>query len=194
MKLQKVSPWVFSLLIHAIPVILLSLNLMGGKGNGDQAAGEKDGTTSQEPEHPELVNITVIDAPPPMPESEPEKTPEPEPQPLAQDDDDSMPSLDKEFLDLLKTRPPVVDENCYLSFNGIGVEYKNVGKLEVGRVYPGYPAERAGIKPGDLIKTVTGEDIIGPEGTSFQLQITRDGRTWIQTLKREKICFKRNEK
>lgn len=192
MKLQKVSPWVFSLIIHAIPVLLLSLNLMGGKGNA--AAGEENGVEQQEPEHRELTDITIIEAPPEMPEPEPEQTPEPEPQPLAQDDDESIPSLDKEFIDLLKNRPPVVepDDDCFMHFNGIGVEYSNVTKKTVGRTYPGYPAERAGLQPGDVIETVTGEDIIGQVGTSFELRITRNGRTWTQTLTREKICFKRN--
>jgi serine protease Do len=63
--------------------------------------------------------------------------------------------------------------------------------VEVKRVEEGSPAEKAGIKPGDVLLTYNGENILGaqqlgrlvaetPEGRKIRIQLWRDGKA--QTL------------
>jgi len=82
------------------------------------------------------------------------------------------------------------------SFTGIGVEMTQMDKeLYVVRVFPGSPAEKAGVLPGDTIVGVggillEGEDLIhqatemirGPKGTPVTLEILRPGRQEIIVL------------
>ncbi|MPZ68161.1 MAG: PDZ domain-containing protein [Actinobacteria bacterium] len=73
-------------------------------------------------------------------------------------------------------------------FSGIGVWLKEKGKvLEIVSVLPSTPALEAGLKRGDVIRTVDGQDVSklasddvinrvkGPEGTEVDLGIERDG-------------------
>ncbi|HEY7306716.1 MAG TPA: PDZ domain-containing protein [Bryobacteraceae bacterium] len=65
--------------------------------------------------------------------------------------------------------------------------------VEIARVEPGSPAEEAGIKPGDVLLTYNGENILGaqqlgrlvaetPQGRKIRLQYWRDGRTETTTV------------
>ncbi|MBI5242798.1 MAG: S41 family peptidase [Elusimicrobia bacterium] len=77
------------------------------------------------------------------------------------------------------------------SFSGIGAGLKKKEKGEgqgIAYTMPGSPAEKAGLKPGDVIAAVDGEDIRplsqddatkkirGPEGTPVRLSILRTGQ------------------
>jgi carboxyl-terminal processing protease len=91
------------------------------------------------------------------------------------------------------------------SYEGIGA-YVDVGGdfLTITNPIPGSPAEKAGLKPGDQIIKVNGEDmtgvdpeaarrkVIGPAGTSVHLTIARPGQAQpIEVdVKREKIVVK----
>ena len=75
-------------------------------------------------------------------------------------------------------------------YSGIGASITSPGPndlVEVAQVFPNSPAEKAGVKKGDKIKTVNGEDmagrtseevankIKGPEGTTVNIVFIRNG-------------------
>jgi len=75
-------------------------------------------------------------------------------------------------------------------YSGIGASITSPGPndlVEVAQVFPNSPAEKAGVKKGDKIKTVNGEDMLGltseevankikgPEGTTVNIVFIRNG-------------------
>jgi len=88
------------------------------------------------------------------------------------------------------------------SFSGIGAGMKKKEKgegLGIAYTLPGSPAEKAGLKPGDVIVAVDGTDIRplpqeeatrrirGAEGAPVKLDLSRDGKTLEVTLVRGKV-------
>jgi carboxyl-terminal processing protease len=103
--------------------------------------------------------------------------------------------------------PAMVKQESELTqgqFEGIGVEVqmKN-GAIVVVAPFDGSPAQRAGLRPGDIIAKVNGRDvtslpldqvvalILGPAGTSVTLTIMNpdDGQTHDVTLVRARIAM-----
>ncbi|APV45345.1 carboxyl-terminal processing protease [Dehalogenimonas formicexedens] len=93
-----------------------------------------------------------------------------------------------------------LQQNFEGSYVGIGAEMAvRDGAVIVLTVYPGSPAARAGIMPGDHIVTVDGTStegmtiaelaplVRGDAGTSVTLGIERDGASLLFTMAREKI-------
>ncbi len=85
-------------------------------------------------------------------------------------------------------------------FSGIGAEVGvRDGKLVIIAPLPGTPAERAGLKPGDVLLAIDGEDtygmpvdvaiskIRGERGTSVTLRLERDGEAKTTPIQRETI-------
>jgi carboxyl-terminal processing protease len=75
-------------------------------------------------------------------------------------------------------------------YSGIGASITSPGPndlVEVAQVFPNSPAEKAGVKKGDKIKTVNGQDMLGltseevankikgPEGTTVSIVFVRNG-------------------
>ena len=75
-------------------------------------------------------------------------------------------------------------------YSGIGATITSPGPnelVEVAQVFPNSPAEKAGVKKGDKIKTVNGEEMLGltseevankikgPEGTTVKIVFVRNG-------------------
>ena len=89
-------------------------------------------------------------------------------------------------------------------YHGIGVliTMTEEGYIEILRVYPGTPAEDAGLRAGDLITAVDGvpiegsdgkaydeavEHIRGEDGTQVELTLERDGQTFTQSVYRADV-------
>jgi carboxyl-terminal processing protease len=103
--------------------------------------------------------------------------------------------------------PAMVKQESQLTqgeFEGIGVEVQTKnGAIVVVAPIDGTPAQRAGLRPGDIITKVNGRDItglpldqvvgmiLGPTGTSVTLTILRpgDGQTRDVTLVRARIAM-----
>jgi S1-C subfamily serine protease len=87
--------------------------------------------------------------------------------------------------DLLATGRPARPQNAWLGLFATDLE----GKVFVVGVYADAPAERAGLKPGDLVVSVAGEPVeslaaffrkvwsIGPPGVTVPLVVSREGET-----------------
>jgi carboxyl-terminal processing protease len=87
-------------------------------------------------------------------------------------------------------------------YGGIGSLVRNSGDyVVISEVYKGFPADKAGIKPGDLLKKVDGvslkglptekvsEKLKGNPGTDINLTIDRNGKEEELAIKREKIAM-----
>ncbi|MFI2366832.1 S41 family peptidase [Streptomyces sp. NPDC018833] len=82
-------------------------------------------------------------------------------------------------------------------YTGVGLRTRRSGgRTEVAEVQKGGPADRAGIRPGDRLRTVDGQEVArrpvtdvvallrGADGTDVVLGLERDGRRWSETLTR----------
>lgn len=87
-------------------------------------------------------------------------------------------------------------------YGGIGSLVRSTGDyVVISEVYKGFPADKAGIKPGDLLKKVDGvslkglatdkvsEKLKGNPGTELSVTIDRNGKETEYPLKREKISM-----
>jgi carboxyl-terminal processing protease len=87
-------------------------------------------------------------------------------------------------------------------YGGIGSLVRNSGNyVVINEVYKGFPADKAGLKAGDILKKVDGvsvmglstdkvsEKLKGNPGTDIALTVERNGKEADYTLKREKIAI-----
>jgi len=87
-------------------------------------------------------------------------------------------------------------------YGGIGSLVRGTGEyVTVVEVYKGFPADKAGIKPGDIIKKINGipvkgtttdnvsDRLKGNPGTEIVITIERNGIESDYTMKREKIAI-----
>mgnify|MGYP000313931147 CR=1 FL=1 len=87
-------------------------------------------------------------------------------------------------------------------YGGIGASVRYSKKdITITSVYKGFPADKAGIKPGDVVVKINNqaledlnrEDIsgqlLGVPGSEISIEIIRQGNTIQKTLKREKIAI-----
>ncbi|OCC09637.1 S41 family peptidase [Streptomyces sp. PTY087I2] len=91
------------------------------------------------------------------------------------------------------------------TYTGVGLSARRTGRdVTVSRVQPGGPADRAGIRAGDLLRTLDGRAIGGrpvaevvallrgdgtgaAEGSRVELGLVRKGRSWTETLERARL-------
>jgi carboxyl-terminal processing protease len=86
-------------------------------------------------------------------------------------------------------------------YTGVGLWARRTGggRVEVARVQPGGPADQAGIRAGDRLRTIDGHPIDkrpvtevvallrGGDRTSVVLGLERDGRAWTEVLRRARL-------
>ncbi len=90
--------------------------------------------------------------------------------------------------------------NLEQTFTGIGIRLiEEDGVVYVEDIIPGGPAEAAGMLPGDALTSADGaslkglsvagiqEKLLGPEGTSVQVGVTRDGKLLTFSITRKTI-------
>lgn len=83
-----------------------------------------------------------------------------------------------------------VDKDCPSHwYGGIGIETVYRGKELIDIVHSGYPADLAGLLPGDEIVSVEGNYIPGPPETTDSILIRRNGKSKVYTITRGKICY-----
>ncbi|MEU0391184.1 S41 family peptidase [Streptomyces sp. NPDC006208] len=82
---------------------------------------------------------------------------------------------------------------------GLGARRAGGGLVEVAKVQPGGPADRAGIRVGDRLRTIDGREVArrpvtevvallrGGERTTVELGLERDGREWTERLTRTRL-------
>lgn len=186
-QLRKATPFVVSLTLHAVAIILLSLNL---SGNGDSSSGGEQGggpievemVSEEKGSQPEGQNDEVVPKQAEVEEEIIQELPPPEPEEIT-------------IQELEKPKPVEGVTECEndMWFGGIGIQ-QNWQTGQIQEVYPGYPAEKNGLRPGDIINLVNGERkdrIRGEPGTVVVLQIFRPSTNEYLTVSitRDKICL-----
>ncbi|MBJ7472573.1 MAG: S41 family peptidase [Solirubrobacteraceae bacterium] len=110
-------------------------------------------------------------------------------------------SLDDQFSAYLSPKDlKAFDQIKDSKFEGIGVEVQQVDAgLEIGNVYDGSPAKRAGLQGGDIIVRAGGKSLAGlttqagsalirgPIDTTVELQLRRDGKLIDRKVKRAEV-------
>jgi carboxyl-terminal processing protease len=115
--------------------------------------------------------------------------------------DDMLKSLDPYTIYYPETD---MDEFTFMTtgkYGGIGSMVRNEGDFAIiTEVYRGFPADQAGIKPGDIIKKVDGvslkgmstdkvsDKLKGEPGTEVTLTLNRNGHESDVSMKRERIA------
>jgi carboxyl-terminal processing protease len=98
------------------------------------------------------------------------------------------------------------EESLDGQYTGVGLWARSErdGRIEVTKVRPGSPAATAGIRPGDVLRSVDGEKTDGrpvtevvsllrgdatdaPAGTAVRLGLERGTRAWTETLRRAQL-------
>lgn len=112
------------------------------------------------------VNVTIVPAP--------------------QKDTPGMKAKDAEGTITIPKKKKKVVKQCDKWYGGIGV-YMGWPDT-ISKVMPGYPADKAGLRAGDMIEPVYENDIKGEPGTVVMIRVTRMGKSYIITITRGKIC------
>lgn len=186
-RLKKATPFVVSLTLHLVAAILISFNL---SGNGDNSNGEEQGggpievemVSEEKGTQPEGQNDEVVPKQAEVEEEIVETPPPPEPEEI------TIPEPEKP-----KPIEGVTECENDMWFGGIGIQQDwQTGQIQ--EVYPGYPAEKNGLRRGDIINLVNGERkdrIRGEPGTIVVLQIFRPSTNEYLTVSitRDKICL-----
>jgi C-terminal processing protease CtpA/Prc len=156
-------PLVFSILIHAL--LLGTLVLRGSDGEGGSGQSHIKLNIADKVSEDNKIKISIKETPL---------------------DDKSKVTLKKKES---KPKQEYIDHKCKDYYSGIGVQHSGVSCL-ITHVGKGYPADRAGVKVGDLtMKTSSGDcPGRGPLGTPVTIKVMRGSQVLTFHMIREKIC------
>jgi carboxyl-terminal processing protease len=115
--------------------------------------------------------------------------------------DSAVASLDDRFSNYFSPRDyRDFEDSTDGAFSGVGMTVRQVaGGLKVTSVFKGTPAQRGGVRPGDVIVQVDGRSLAGrssdaattqikgPAGTSVSLTLRHDGRRRTVRLQRQRV-------
>ena len=88
-----------------------------------------------------------------------------------------------------KIKKKIEEPKCDDYYYGIGIVQDNLSdSCAVSKVAVGYPAWKNGIQVGDIITSPPCWDIRGPDGSTINMTIIRDGKIIHLSFKRGKIC------
>lgn len=182
-RLKKATPFVVSLTLHLAALLLVSFNLSSNGGNSNEQGGpievemvegaQQQNNNKDEEIVPKQVEVQEVEKPPVVQEESPVEVPEEQ-----------------------KPEEGLTECENDMWFGGIGIEQDwRTGRVD--RVFPGYPANKAGLREGDMIQMVDGNSdtmggkIRGTPGTTITLMIFRPSTNEYLTLifKRDKICI-----
>ncbi|MET9950940.1 trypsin-like peptidase domain-containing protein [Streptomyces sp. NPDC006339] len=99
----------------------------------------------------------------------------------------------EELINTGKASHPVIGVSLDMQYNGDGARVGDKGKGGTASVTPGGPADKAGVRPGDIITKVDGQRVHSGEelivkirahrpGDRLELTLTRDGKEQTKTL------------
>lgn len=112
---------------------------------------------------------------------------------------DALDDPPSQYLDQRATQVASGDLEGRFSGVGITVQMSTDGKLTIMSVMPGHPAEKAGLRPGDVITKIDGRDVAnmaqgqavqavrGASGTEVRLTVLRGGEYLDITVVRAEI-------
>lgn len=160
-KFKQSLHYFVSISFHIAVVLLMALSVHMGSGGGQGSTGSKNAGAAH--------NVKIIP-----------KTQVVEFRPVLK-----KPEKGKG----IKRLPPVKGHKCQHDqwYGGIGISI-NLLTNEVLEAHKGYPAERYGIRAGDIVRAEG--DITGKPGTYVTVHIeTIEGNRLTKVLPREKICI-----
>lgn len=183
-KREKLS-FFLSLMLHGAALIGLVLG-GGGLGNGGTSKEKHKGTgeankyggvsvTNIIPKE-KIVEVSIVDTPPPPPIKS---------EILTKHKKERKKKAEKKHKKRLKKDCPGK------WYGGIGIEetYNKIFDLTtIVTVYPGYPADEAGLMVGDHIIWADQPQIIGPPGTKLTMKIQRGNIFFTVVIVRGKVC------
>ncbi len=78
-------------------------------------------------------------------------------------------------------------------YGGLGLQTDTdlYGNEVIITIYPKYPADLSGLKPGDIVVWKSDEEIRGTPGTEITLKINRNSVQFSVTIVRDKICYEK---
>ena len=160
-----------SLLLHAL--LFLGANGKGGNNGKDGKGG-----------NPQAIHVIIVDKPAPK-----KVVDKPKP-----------PTKTKSKVVKKRLLPPpellIVDHKCEEFYYGVGYQNGGQGGCRVVGVPKGYPADRAGLRVGDLVMNPMGGECPGRGdlGTTLTIVVMRGSQALTLSMVREKICTSKEEK
>jgi len=110
--------------------------------------------------------------------------------PTEQEQEDKSPSgghVKVRIDNIINKEVGVAGKTCPDWFGGIGVTVSLGDMKTIATVHKGYPAEKAGLLPGDII-TSGFFGLRGVPGTSVSIKVLRSGQEMVFNMIRDKIC------
>lgn len=180
--LRKATPFVVSLTLHLAVLLAVTFQFRMPESLDDamdQLEQQLENLTAEKgkaPDNPEVIEKLEVELV------------------------ESTPDMTKETGDLPIEPPPpekpklteCQDDRWY---GGIGIQQDWRTNL-VNEVYKGYPADKAGLRPGDIIEKQSEREIRGEPGTIIKILVYRQstGERFVLEITRDKICIgARNE-